>query len=795
MAKCGFCGKRKGKRPCPALGAICSECCGVHRQKEITCPSHCAYLPSTASRGAMNTATTKLDDFTMRHRGAPGERAADAWFAGVARGDRRTYEWEASSFLAYLEVGFADERGKRLIDLFLDERRADLTPAEHDAILAIRDKAWVTHAEIQSVRLDVGLELLDLVSGETVFVHEKRGTHGAREGDHLLVWIVPYESHHELPGGVTPVPPAHVGVVEAAIARAMDKEPRPDGTAARRERLREALPAIHDDLRHAVANWKPSACYPDGEEVTFCRAVYEVSDREKVEEKLRSSREVGVTEKGGFILVRRVDVPDDVPPLEAFGEVELRTVRLTVMTLSRSRHEEGKKVIARVLRGLVRHRVDSIQEMADVVRGAPPPEVAALPAAQPLRLLPAVDVDTAIDGFNKDVGMQIGAWAATRPASPPPESAASLAPPSEGKRTHHLPPTAHEVMRRIIPDLANVVADVVREVRARPGFTEALTVSQQELEKSKPFMNLLYTHAHSCVAKGWTEEDAAEDANYLATHAWSYVNFDLHGRKTFWVDEALAFMLAQTDLDIVGRALRLPFPSCAFVLTDRASLELGESLLSQETTCGIRGQQLQIITVHATRDAHPGDEDPMGLSVSFFFDARGERWPYLVSRELFIKPEDHLDTILDSRHPSIAGSRDPLFLAPELKKLVHIVVNAILYTTSAHLAPIILQSPAKLRPLTKKQRKLARKGEAILRRYSSEDVFYLPGHIDISRLRRLQSLARNDPGGTLMTRFMVRGHWRRANPTWEDRRLRWIEPYWKGPDLATVIEREYRLKP
>jgi len=42
---------------------------------------------------------------------------------------------------------------------------------------------------------------------------------------------------------------------------------------------------------------------------------------------------------------------------------------------------------------------------------------------------------------------------------------------------------------------------------------------------------------------------------------------------------------------------------------------------------------------------------------------------------------------------------------------------------------------------------------------------------------------------------MVRGHWRRPQKGWTDQSLRWIEPYWKGPDMATVIERAYTLKP
>jgi len=58
------------------------------------------------------------------------------------------------------------------------------------------------------------------------------------------------------------------------------------------------------------------------------------------------------------------------------------------------------------------------------------------------------------------------------------------------------------------------------------------------------------------------------------------VNHELHGRKTFWVDGSLAWMLGQTDLDIVGQCLRPPFPACAFAFTDRPTLEIAASLLS-----------------------------------------------------------------------------------------------------------------------------------------------------------------------------------------------------------------------
>jgi hypothetical protein len=42
---CPLCGRRKGKRVCPAKDVhICSSCCGSKRKVEIACPEDCHYL-------------------------------------------------------------------------------------------------------------------------------------------------------------------------------------------------------------------------------------------------------------------------------------------------------------------------------------------------------------------------------------------------------------------------------------------------------------------------------------------------------------------------------------------------------------------------------------------------------------------------------------------------------------------------------------------------------------------------------------------------------------------------------
>lgn len=46
--QCQLCGRRRGERPCPALGVlICSSCCGRHRGRSVACPADCRYLQAS----------------------------------------------------------------------------------------------------------------------------------------------------------------------------------------------------------------------------------------------------------------------------------------------------------------------------------------------------------------------------------------------------------------------------------------------------------------------------------------------------------------------------------------------------------------------------------------------------------------------------------------------------------------------------------------------------------------------------------------------------------------------------
>ncbi len=244
-------------------------------------------------------------------------------------------------------------------------------------------------------------------------------------------------------------------------------------------------------------------------------------------------------------------------------------------------------------------------------------------------------------------------------------------------------------------------------------------------------------------------------------------------RKTFWVDESLAWMLANTQVDAESSLFRLPFPSYVLVYTDRHTLGVAERALASDGDCPLRGQMLAVLCAYILELGPAGSRIKAGLT----FDAFAGQPPQLMSWELQI---DRNETLEKAVGDALARARTPA--AGLFRPLLEAVINATLYTTSAgvKVEQYRGQQPHREEP------------QACL---SSGEVYYLPGKIKISHMRKLRQVARGPSGRTLMHRFMVRGHWRRPSPNWTDQSLRWIEPYWRGPSLASIVEREYRVCP
>ena len=348
--------------------------------------------------------------------------------------------------------------------------------------------------------------------------------------------------------------------------------------------------------------------------------------------------------------------------------------------------------------------------------------------------------------------------------------------------TTHPAPLAHETVAELVPALRVVATQLADRIRTESGGALDRVVEPRDLAADLGIERLVRDQARATERDAEAETAGSSDA-LLRAYVEVATNFELHRRKVFWVSEPLSWALGATRLDVGGDMLKPPFSSFALVFSDRYALGLAEKLLSREPKARLRGRMLRVLTVYVTRTRH--DEASSTLRVSLACDALDGDWPYLVARNLDVTDDASLDSILKRSWPDAPeDDLDSLHDCVPLRDLLHLVMSAILYATSADARTEEKAPPAEPRKPSGKRRP-----------HSSENVYYLPGTIDISALRAIQRARRGAGDREQIHRCLVRGHWRRANPGWKEERPRWIEPYWRGPSIAAIVERQYRLEP
>lgn len=110
-----------------------------------------------------------------------------------------------------------------------------------------------------------------------------------------------------------------------------------------------------------------------------------------------------------------------------------------------------------------------------------------------------------------------------------------------------------------------------------------------------------------------------------------------------------------------------------------------------------------------------------------------------------------MDAILDSHFPEVtAHLGDSILSSPELGRLVHLVINALLYSTSLPLPLLVRESPLRkvqrsaLGRGDKKRERVAHRLAELRSEHSAEDVFFLPGRVSISQVRQRRLYSSSD---------------------------------------------------
>lgn len=773
VSTCSHCGQRKGKRSCPALaGAICSRCCGQHRLTEIACPSDCVHLGGLAvvhdpSRAVPFTSADYLSAWDKLRAFALGATDFTREIAARVGGGA---PWDLGIAAAYVHHGHRAANGGRLIDRFLAARGRTLSAGEAAAVVALQ-RARASIFEVAAVRLGIGLDLRDTLTGETLHVREVTGAARLHEHDALFAWVVDRPDHRELTGAACIIERAHVQRVRAALdaelTAARARWPGiadPDLVGAIAWVVFDALEAARDDedASREAAIPSPSYTIDDGDEGDEgddgdgpdIVGGHDANIEPDPEAWLATDESLNLAAIEAYHVALGVDLPNLRLHATMHAIVENQ--------LAASAPVESRATLERfVAAGVTRH--DAVHAIGSVVAEAiwsAQRRNASVDRGAMLAALARLDPDDWLDGD------------------------------AEREAPTVIPPLAHEVMYGRVPGFRAAIERAARDMRQH-GWTESTILDPPQLLERSTIGEFLERHTLALAAAGWGHQAAIADGNLLSIHAFSILTYELHRKKTFWVDESLAFMLGCTRLDVRGEGLRLPFPCFALVFTDRETLGLAEAVARTDPGASVCGLPLRGLTVYATQ--LPTPRGALGLHLAFLLDADTETWPWLITRDLEIQPDDTLDDIIESRFAD-AQNPDPVFRSTELRQLVQLVVNAILFAGSSPAWPVVGSAPSTTGTEPANRPRRTRVPPTPPER-SEEQVWHLPGKIPIRQVRALRQLQRDRAQGALFSRFMVRGHWRRAPDTWHDRNPRWIAPYWKGPPLGDIVEREYTLKP
>jgi len=265
---------------------------------------------------------------------------------------------------------------------------------------------------------------------------------------------------------------------------------------------------------------------------------------------------------------------------------------------------------------------------------------------------------------------------------------------------------------------------------------------------------------------------------------WQFFsNFELFGRKSFFFSPNITRKLADTELNVASEYVATPFPSCLFAYDNQEARDSYFAMMSLPT------RQEGVVTAYVVHYLTDAQEPALGILV-MFSDRRGDI-PGAAVRHLSLAPgttlEDALRTDWLKRGQAKANATDvgddEMFFGPGLR-MMRIVTNSILYLSSAN--PDVtegLKEPPRTGGSTlsaKEKRRLERsvtKLDYILVGRASTPYQGLPSAI----------------GKQLTARIRTRGHWKSQahGPGRLERKIIFVEPYWRGPDAAEVINKPY----
>lgn len=296
------------------------------------------------------------------------------------------------------------------------------------------------------------------------------------------------------------------------------------------------------------------------------------------------------------------------------------------------------------------------------------------------------------------------------------------------------------------------------------------------------------------------------------------LNFEMFGRKTFHFGHNLTDHLVSTELNLESNALRLPFPSCMFVFSARSAINAIAGIDGKEDSWFRSYPYIDYnatISVFLYERPAPAGYAGRKIVMAAFYAKSLQQCHVAQKRELFLGEDWNLEQSLrtnwrgeeptldyDKDDPVFSRYGNDEFFYTNGLGFIRLVMNAALYLSSSdpevisHLSDrTLIEAQAEKLPRGNKRRRMFQSASA----FSALDYADVGPSTEPIRVTRTETEKPDGPyerqtgSRTSNVRFMVRGHWRQQahGPGSRQRKLIWIRPFYKGPDMADLISKPY----
>ena len=352
--------------PAPGRNDPCP--CGSGRKYKRCCQQSLTITPQAYTRAERTGAFTKLLRFAHRAEFADDRALAEQEFWSDRRERMAPHQADEigadqqllGAFLTWLGFDFALIEGPdlTLAHRFLRTRAGDLSTGERIWIERMADST-LRLFEITAVRLDQGLSLTDLVSGERLDVTERSATHQLSRWDVLAVRVI------EGPAGTLelegypyqfPRPAAHS--VRDQIVRGRKAASRRGGPWSDVGFAKSLGAELHHLWLDLVVNAPtPRVVTAEGDELVFTSVVFEVTDEARVDTALARHPDLESHEDG----ISWVEPTAGMPRI--LGSLTRKPGRLVLDTQSSERAARGRALLEAALGDAVRYRLTTSQDI------------------------------------------------------------------------------------------------------------------------------------------------------------------------------------------------------------------------------------------------------------------------------------------------------------------------------------------------------------------------------------------------------------------------------------------------